>query len=317
MSNDGRAPAVDSRAANDPLLQEIVEAGTFLDDIGSCMTDCLNPEGSDCDGAKLAEFRDMFDKSRSNILGYLEELRGRFQPEADGATNYSPGLCDHLVWHLDKAVQLIIAETDASDDERSDLAKQIIEVADKIKSAGTNPTELHRVPKLAEYEEHLRKQQWAELSKRTAEREQREFEWPTPEPYLYHSDCQPKVSGIPQASGIDATSVSDSPRKLEELFSLLIDAINRLSNKPNKRTAADNKTKPQTRWGLLNTVLENWMGDLDDTEERKKIYEHYNATYAGKARKDHPTETYPELGSMTQLGGVIRNLRKSNKKNAG
>jgi len=74
---------------------------------------------------------------------------------------------------------------------------------------------------------------------------------------------------------------------------------------------------PQTHWGVLNVMIDTWQGDVDDAEERKKIFQEYNATYAGKPRKYRPTETYPELDSLSQLGGVIRNCRKSAKKTTG
>lgn len=72
---------------------------------------------------------------------------------------------------------------------------------------------------------------------------------------------------------------------------------------------------PRTHWGMLNTVLDTWQGDVDDAEEREKIFKEYNANYAGKPWKNHLIKTYPELKSMTQLGEVIRNRRKLTKKN--
>lgn len=88
-------------------------------------------------------------------------------------------------------------------------------------------------------------------------------------------------------------------------------------DKPNQRAAAGGKkiSWPNTLWGMLNTVLDTWMGNVDDAEERKKIFQYYNATYAGKPKQDLPTETYPVLSNLGQLGNVIRNRRKSTKKN--
>lgn len=132
------------------------------------MADCLNPEGSDSGTAKAA-FRDVLDKIRIEIRDSLVTLWAHFQPKADAAIKYNPGLCDYFGWHLSEAIQLICKEPGASDDEWSELTRQIIEVADRITSAGTNPTEFHLLPKLAGYDRHWQKQQ--------------RFEWSTLKPY--------------------------------------------------------------------------------------------------------------------------------------
>lgn len=186
MSDDGLVPAPDSRAKNDSLLQEIVEAGSFLDSIGSLIADCLNPEGSECDAAELAKCRDRveyLEEHRSDILDHLGQLRGRFQPDADGAANYSSELCNYLVWHLGEAMRLIVAEASASDEERPSLATQIKEVADKVVQAGTNPVELYRVPQLANYERFEQEKTHRDLHEFVADSKKRRFEWPTLKPY--------------------------------------------------------------------------------------------------------------------------------------
>ena len=248
MLDDGLVPAVDSRAANDPLLQKIVEAGSLLYAIGTHWEDGLRAaEESDYDFPEISEILDQFDLTRMSATKYLVHLYVQFDCCVEWESTYSPGLRFYLVWHLSRASELINEASRASDFERSKLADRFREIADRITFAGTNPTEvrlakhpdddallLHENSWVdSEYSGALYDRAvhnaWAKLDEEAAERGQGKFEWPILKPDLYQSEYQPKASGIPQAGGIDATSDPDFIRKMEELFSSF------------QRTTADSK----------------------------------------------------------------------------
>ncbi len=195
LSDDGLVPAVALRTTNFITLQEIVEVGSFLDTSGMIIAACLNPEESDLDATKLAEFRDSFDKSRTNIIGQLWNIKGkcRLLPPGGYWPTFCPEFSFFMEWHLLEAIRLITEETNTSDNERLELAKQLRAVGHIIRLAGVHPNDLRHVPQLAEYERYKEKQPRIELDKRIAEREHREFECTELKPYSYRSTAQPSL----------------------------------------------------------------------------------------------------------------------------
>ncbi len=160
----------DRRAAEDPLLQEAAKVGELLRLLSSVLEKSLSPK-------RMAEFLKSFDQHRDGVIEHLEHLQSRFEAEVDEAKNYSPAVCDFLVWHLGEAKRLVPLEIKTAE-ERSALASHFFDVAYRIFQAGTNPTELHLVPKLARFQQYELKRVRTRHKELSAREERRRYAWP-------------------------------------------------------------------------------------------------------------------------------------------
>ena len=170
MSDDGLV----SRAANDPLLQEVVELGKQLHDVWCILILIVNPEASSLDESQLAQFND-WKKTRIPLaLAGIQELQKRVSPEADGLSKYPHDFPPLLYWLLGEAKKLLEQEAETTGEELVELAEYFGLVERQIMLAGANPPAVCKAPKLSGYAQYKQEQQMAMLDEWAAERS----EWP-------------------------------------------------------------------------------------------------------------------------------------------
>ena len=88
MADDGLVPAVDLRAADDPVLRRVVELGKQLHDVWCILILIANPEACSIDESQMAQFNDWKKTRLPPALAGIQGLQKRFSPEADGSSKY-------------------------------------------------------------------------------------------------------------------------------------------------------------------------------------------------------------------------------------
>ena len=140
MSDDGLVPAVDPKAANDPLLQSVVELGKLLNEVSYFLRLAANPVSCELDASQQSRLTDLIDEGFPLAISGLQDFQAQFSPKAEGLSDYPPDLPPLLHWLVGEAKTLIEQATKAIGKELAEVAHDLRSVAGRILLSGTNPT---------------------------------------------------------------------------------------------------------------------------------------------------------------------------------
>jgi len=160
MDADGFVPAVDPKAANDPLLKEVAKIASELKQFA-----CGLSLTGHVDADQLVQLEVFLSDCRSSLPLDLLRLKSRCWPGAAGTSHWPATLPRLLSFLVQEARRLVERETPLQPETERALASELFDVAWRLEQAGTDPVSACKKPWPGDFFEA----QIAEIERRNSE----------------------------------------------------------------------------------------------------------------------------------------------------